>query len=128
VSAAVQAEQSDADALRVGTGVSVSPSCVNAQTGTTYDLVASDDGKVITLNNAAAVTVNLPNNLPVGFQCMCVQLGAGQVGFSPGVSVTLRQRQTQYKIAGQYGIVSLMVLANAGGSAAVYYLAGDTAA
>lgn len=123
----MQSEQSDSDALRVGTGVSVSPSCVNAQVGTSYDLAASDDGKVITFNNAAAVTVNLPNSLPAGFQCMCVQLGAGQVGFSPGVSVTLRQRQAQYKIAGQYGGVSVMVLANPG-AAAVYYLFGDTAA
>ena len=36
---------------------------VNAQTGTTYTLVADDNGKLVTLSNAAAIAVTIPSPL-----------------------------------------------------------------
>ncbi len=55
----------------------------NAQSGTTYTLAASDNGKIVTCNNAAAITVTLPQQsavtLPAGFYCVVRQIGAGQV-------------------------------------------------
>ena len=67
---------------------------LNAQTGTTYTLAASDAGKLVTLSNASPVTLTLPPNSSVswavGTSVDLVQLGGGQVTFAPGSGVTLR--------------------------------------
>src|SRR3990167_6082399 len=58
------------------------PANINAQTGTTYTLTASDHGKIVTFNNAAAVTVAAPQTSAEtlsAFQCTIIQRGAGQV-------------------------------------------------
>jgi hypothetical protein len=53
---------------------------INAQTGTTYTLVAGDVNKLVTLNNASAVTVTIPNGIfTTGQQINIQQIGAGQV-------------------------------------------------
>lgn len=94
----------------------------NVQTGTTYTLLSSDTGKVVTLNNASAVTLTVPASLGIGFNCLVIQLGAGQVTIT-GSGATVNNRQSQTKIAGQYGCVSLFAyLAN------TFVLAGDTSA
>lgn len=55
----------------------------NFQTGTSYTVTASDLGRMIYLNNAAAITLTVPEdateNLPAGFTCGIVGTGAGQV-------------------------------------------------
>lgn len=88
---------------------------LNAQTGTTYTLAAGDDGKVVTLSNASAITVTVPQNsdaaIPVGAYIECVQLGAGQVTFAAGSGATLRSRGSALKIAGQYGTAGLRKIA-----------------
>lgn len=101
---------------------------VNAQTGTTYTLVAGDSGKVVRCTNASAITVTLPNSLGEGFTCEIIQGGAGQVTLSAAGGATLNNRQSHTKIAGQHGAARLVVTSNSGGSAAVYNLAGDTGA
>ena len=40
---------------------------LNAQTGTTYTPVLGDNGKLVTLNNASAITVSIPTNASVAF-------------------------------------------------------------
>lgn len=40
---------------------------INAQTGTTYTLILSDQGKAVTLDNSSAVTVSVPLNVSVAF-------------------------------------------------------------
>ncbi|MFN3983755.1 MAG: hypothetical protein ACK4SA_25580, partial [Caldilinea sp.] len=82
---------------------------INAQTGTTYTLVTGDRGKVIELTNASAITLTLPNSLPVGWCATIVQGGAGQVTLSPDSGATLRNRQSHTKIAGRWGAVTLYV-------------------
>lgn len=101
---------------------------LNAQTGTTYTLQASDSGKIVECTNGAAITVTLPNSLPVGFCCTVVQGGAGAVTFSAASGATLRNRQSHTKTAGQWAGATLYVRTNSGGSAAEYVLNGDTAA
>lgn len=101
---------------------------INAQTGTTYTLQASDMGKVVTLTNASAITVTLPNSLQAGFNCTCIQDGAGQVTFSAAGGATLHNRLSQSKTAGQRAAVGLIVKSNSGGSSAIYNLSGDTGA
>lgn len=94
---------------------------INAQTGTTYTLVAADNGKVVTCSNAGGITVTVPSGLGAGFNCLVVQLGAGQVTFSPS-STTVNNRQSHTKIAGQYGIATLVAYV-----ANTFALGGDTA-
>lgn len=94
---------------------------VNPQTGTTYTLQASDNGKLVTLSNAAAITVTVPAGLGAGFNCICQQIGVGQVSFVES-GVTLHNRQSHSKIAGQWGFASIIShVAN------VLSLGGDTA-
>jgi hypothetical protein len=56
---------------------------VNAQSGTTYTLVAGDAQKLVTLSNASAITLTVASNatqaLPVGTQITISQFGVGQV-------------------------------------------------
>ena len=66
---------------------------VNAQTGTTYTTVLSDNGSVVTLANASAVGVTIPPYssvaYPIGAQISLTQYGAGQVTISGGSGVTI---------------------------------------
>jgi hypothetical protein len=105
---------------------------LNLQTGTSYTIdvagIDTDSGKIVDLNNAAAIAVTLPATAPVGFACTCVQTGAGQVTFASTGSGTLANRQSHTKTAGNKAMVTLYVRANAGGSAAAWVLGGDTAA
>lgn len=105
---------------------------VRLETGTTYTLdvagTDTDSGRVIDHVNGSAITVTLPNSAPVGFCVTYVQAGAGQITFSAASGASLRNRQSHTKTAGQWAGVTLYVRSNAGGSAAEYVLAGDTAA
>jgi hypothetical protein len=64
----------------------------NSQTGTTYTLVLSDQGGLVTLSNASAVTVTVPTNASVAFasgtKISLLNLGAGTVTVS-GAGVTI---------------------------------------
>ena len=63
---------------------------LNAQTGTTYTLVASDSGKLVTTSNASAVTVTIPPSLFTSGEQINVQsIGAGLTTFAAGSGVTI---------------------------------------
>jgi len=85
----------------------------NAQTGTSYTLVLTDVAKVISLTNAAAITLTVPTNasvaFPIGTQILLYQGGAGQVTISS--SATIRSEGTKLKITGQYGVAGLLKVA-----------------
>ena len=49
---------------------------INDQTGTAYTLLASDNGKVVVLNNASAVTVTVPSGLGVRIQLFICTKGS----------------------------------------------------
>jgi hypothetical protein len=52
----------------------------NAQTGTTYSLVAGDVNKLVTLSNASTITLTVPNGVfTTGQQINIQQLGTGTV-------------------------------------------------
>jgi len=55
----------------------------NNQTGTTYTIASTDNGKIITFNNAAAIAVTLPDTLDTNFQCTIIQIGAGVPTVTP---------------------------------------------
>jgi hypothetical protein len=81
----------------------------NNQTGTTYTLLASDNGKILTFNNAAAITITVPTGLPIGFNCTVLQLGAGQATFTAS-STTINNRQSLTKTAGIYAVASIICI------------------
>ena len=66
---------------------------VVAQTGTTYTPVVADENTMVTLSNAAAITVSLPQNsaalFPVGAEVDFLWLGVGQPTFAAGTGATL---------------------------------------
>jgi hypothetical protein len=116
------------DVLAIGSGaldvggnaISNFDASINDQTGTTYTIVAGDNGKVVVLDNASAVTVTVPSGLGAGFNCSFVQKGAGQVSFAAS-STTINNRQSHTKINAQYGVASIVAYA-----ADTFVLAGDT--
>lgn len=62
----------------------------NAQTGTTYTLVAADLGKLVTTSNASAVTVTIPPSVFVaGNQINVQSIGVGLTSFVAGAGVTI---------------------------------------
>jgi hypothetical protein len=104
-----------------GTAILGFDASINDQTGTTYTLLSSDNGKVVVLDNGSAVTVTVPSGLGAGFNCSFIQKGAGQVSFAAS-STTINNRQSHTKINGQYGVASIVAYA-----ADTFVLAGDTA-
>jgi hypothetical protein len=62
----------------------------NAQTGTTYTLVAADLGKLVTTSNASAVTVTIPPSVfAAGNQINVQSIGVGLTSFVAGAGVTI---------------------------------------
>lgn len=84
---------------------------INAQTGTSYTLVLSDAGKLITLNNASAITLTIPTNasvaFPIGTVIDITQFGAGQVTVG-GSGVTINSADGDKKLRVRYSSASLI--------------------
>jgi hypothetical protein len=53
-----------------------------------FTLAATDNNKVFLITSASAITVTVPNNLPVGFSCQIIQGGLGAITMA-GSGVTL---------------------------------------
>jgi hypothetical protein len=63
---------------------------LNAQTGTTYTLVAADSGKLVTSSNASAVVITIPPSIfAAGEQINVQSIGAGLTSFAAGAGVTI---------------------------------------
>lgn len=71
---------------------------LNDQTGTTYTLALTDENKLVTFDNAAAITVTVPTDasvaFPVGSKVDLAQIGAGQVTVAGDSGVTVQTAQT----------------------------------
>ena len=94
-----------------GGSISGFDASLNDQTGTTYSLVSTDNGKVITLNNSNGITLTVPSGLGSGFNCLIIQKGTGQI-FISASGTTLINRQGHTKTAGQYAVVSIVNIGN----------------
>jgi len=85
---------------------------LNAQTGTTYTLVASDAGDLVTLTNAAAITLTVPLNSSVAFatgtQITITQSGAGTVTVAGAVGVTVNSADGDLKLRTQWSAATLI--------------------
>ena len=88
----------------------------NAQTGTTYTLVAGDTGKLVTASNASAITVTVPPSVySAGEQIHIQQIGAGQVTFAQGSGVTITSTgatASAPKLRAQYSAATVICTAS----------------
>jgi hypothetical protein len=100
---------------------------VKGQTATMYTLSLTDNGKLVTLSNAAAITVTVPTNaavaFPVGASIDLLQLGAGQITVSPAGGVTVNKSMATAKSRTQYSVLTLTKIATD-----TWVLSGDAAA
>lgn len=102
---------------------------LNAQTGTTYTFVLTDNGKLVTASNASAQTYSVPTNAsvayPVGTQINIIQIGAGQVTIQAVTSGTTTIASTGAsaiapKLRAQYSSATLIKAATD-----LWYVLGD---
>jgi hypothetical protein len=97
---------------------------VSMQAGA-WTLATADNGTMIRSTSAAAVNYTLPNNMPVGFNTLVKQGGAGQLTFVAAAGATMTAFGNKSKTAGQFAEATLIVEANVGGSAAAWALGGN---
>ena len=97
---------------------------VNAQTGTTYTTVLTDNNKVVTLDNASAIALTVPLNAsvayPTGAQIHLYNKGAGQVTVAGDAGVTVNG-SNGLKLRVQYSVATLIKL-----DTNTWVLIGDT--
>lgn len=84
---------------------------INAQTGTSYTLVLTDKGKLVTMNNASANTLTVPPNssvaFPIGSEVHWAQIGAGQTTLVAGSGVTVNALDGTLTAVGRYAFGTL---------------------
>lgn len=79
--------------------------------GTAYTLSLADNGKILDCTNAAAITITVPNTLPVGFQVSITQAGAGVVSFVGSGGMAIVQRWGGNNTNGQWAKAGIEVRA-----------------
>lgn len=88
----------------------------NAQTGTTYTLVAADLGKLVTLSNASGITLTLPPSVFAAGNIINIQqIGAGQVTLAQGAGVTITSTgatASAPKLRAQYSAATIICTAS----------------
>ena len=98
------------------TNVATAMISINAQTGTSYTTVLADDGKLITLDNAASITLTIPPNSSVaygiGTQLNLMALAAGVVTITAGAGVTIRSDGSKLKLNAQYAVATVLKIAS----------------
>jgi len=104
---------------------------INAQTGTTYTVLAADAANFITANNSSAQTYSIPTNattaFAIGTQINIIQIGTGQVtinAVTSGTTTVLSNAGTPAapKLRVQYSSATLIKVATD-----TWYVVGDIA-
>jgi hypothetical protein len=85
---------------------------LNAQTGTTYTLVAGDAGDLVTLTNASAITLTVPTNASVPFaigtQITITRAGSGSLTVVGDTGVTVNSADGFLKLRTQWSSGTLI--------------------
>ena len=109
-----------------GTPLAKERNSLNAQSGTTYTLAATDKDAVVTASNASAITVTIDNSVfAAGDRITVVQTGAGQVTFAQGTGVTIVSTgatASAPKLRAQYSAATVIAQ-----SASSFIVVGDIA-
>jgi trimeric autotransporter adhesin len=112
------------------TGTLVARAALATVDTSTYTLLSTDNGKILLFTHADGCAVTLPNDMPVGYNVMCVQKDADdRVTFTADTGATLIAFPAgATRTTGQNAKASLFVESNSGGSAAVWSLDGSVEA
>jgi hypothetical protein len=102
----------------------------DAETGTTYTLVAGNLNQLVTLNNASPITLTVPPSVfSAGDVINIAQIGAGQVTLAEGAGVTITStgatsapKLRAPKLRAQYSAASIICTA-----ADAFLVVGDIA-
>ena len=98
------------------TGAAGAVLAINAQTGTSYTLVAGDLNDLVTLSNAASITLTVPPSVFSANDTINIaQVGAGQVTLAQGAGVTINSNgatSTAPKLRVQYSSASIICTAS----------------
>lgn len=94
-------------------------SSVISDKSASFSLGDTDNGKIIVMNSSNATIITVPS-LAVGFNCMIVQRGSGQVSITNASGVTINNRYGFTKTAGQHSILTLVCIATG-----IYISSGD---
>jgi len=85
---------------------------LNAQTGTTYTLAATDAGDLVTLTNASAITLTVPTNASVPFaigtQITITRAGSGSLTVVGDTGVTVNSADSFLKLRVQWSSGTLI--------------------
>jgi hypothetical protein len=85
---------------------------LNAQTGTTYTLAATDAGDLVTLTNASAITLTVPTNASVPFaigtQITITRAGSGALTVVGDTGVTVNSADGYLKLRTQWSSGTLI--------------------
>ena len=88
----------------------------DAETGTTYTLVAGNLNQLVTLNNASSITLTVPPSVfSAGDVINIAQIGAGQVTLAQGAGVTITSTgatASAPKLRAQYSAASIICTAS----------------
>lgn len=88
----------------------------NAQTGTTYTLVAGDLNKWVTCSNVSGITLTVPPSIfSAGSVIYVQQIGTGQVTFAQGAGVTITSTGATVaapKLRSQYAACAIVCTAS----------------
>jgi hypothetical protein len=88
----------------------------DAETGTTYPLVARNLNQLVTLNNASSITLTVPPSVfSAGDVINIAQIGAGQVTLAQGAGVTINSTgatATAPKLRARYSAASIICTAS----------------
>ena len=99
----------------------------NSQTGTSYNVQASDDSRIIEMSNTSSNTVTVPNlsTIPVGSQIHILQTNTGQTTVAAGANVTINGTPG-LKLRAQWSMATLIKRTT--GATDFWVLVGDIVA
>jgi len=85
---------------------------INSQTGTAYQPILTDVGRLVTVFNAAAVSITIPANsttaFAVGDQINIANLGTTNATIVAAVGVTLNSNGAKLVLNGQYAVATCL--------------------
>lgn len=90
-----------------------------------YQISAIDAGVTLLCTNGSAKTLTAPNDLPEGWWCDIIQLGAGQFTVSPASGASVNSTAANDRTSAQYAKARLEVVSNSDGASASYVMSGD---
>lgn len=102
---------SDVTGLQTALDAKVDVAAIVTDATTAKTLALTDANDIVEMNNAAANTLTVPPNssvaFPTGTRIDVVQYGAGQTTLVAGSGVTIRSKDSNLKLTGQYSGVTL---------------------